>query len=70
MSRTQRNFTARSAEEREWVLNNTWCDGCGEADLGLSLPQEYEEAGRFYVEGRCRKCGEVVRSEIIEKDAD
>lgn len=67
MSRNQRDFSARSAEEREWMLNNTWCDACGEADLGMSSPQEYDEDGHVYVEGHCRKCGQAVRSEITEK---
>lgn len=51
------------------MLNNTWCDACGEADLGMSSPQEYDEADRVYVEGHCRKCGQAVRSEITEKGA-
>lgn len=69
MSGNQRDFAARSAEEREWMLNNTWCGACGKADLGMSSPQEYDEDGRVYVEGRCRKCGQAVRSEITEKGA-
>jgi hypothetical protein len=51
------------------MLQNTWCDTCGEADLGISSPREYEEKGRVYVEGQCRKCGQAVRSEVVEKDA-
>jgi hypothetical protein len=51
------------------MLQNTWCDACGEADLGMNSPREYEEDGRVYVEGQCRKCGREGRSEVIEKSA-
>jgi len=51
------------------MLQNTWCDTCAEADLGMDAPREYEEDGRVYVEGQCRKCRRGVRSEIVERDA-
>lgn len=60
---------ARSAQEREWMLQNTWCDACAEADLGMDAPREYGEDGRVYVEGLCRKCRRGVRSEVVERDA-
>ena len=67
MPRIQRDFAARSPAEQEWLLQNTWCDGCDEADLGMSAPREYEEDGSVYVQGRCLKCGQVVRSEVFEE---
>jgi len=30
------------------MLQNTWCDVCGKADLGMSEPQEYEEEKDLY----------------------
>lgn len=69
MSRTEPDFGARSPFEREWMLENTWCDACGEADMGMKSPQEYAENGRMHMEGLCRKCGQPVRSEITDKDA-
>jgi len=69
MARTERDFAERSAQERDWMLQNTWCDACGEADLGMDAPREYEEDGRVYVEGKCRKCRRRVRSEVVERDA-
>lgn len=59
----------RPPEARAWILHNTWCDECGEADLELNSPREYEECDRVYVEGQCKKCGQHVRSEILENDA-
>jgi len=51
------------------MLQNTWCDACAEADLGMDAAHEYEEDGRVYVEGRCRKCRRTVCSEVVERDA-
>ena len=67
MMRSHRNFLARSAVERQCIVQNTWCDACGEADLGMESPQEYEEDGKIYVEGVCSRCRRTVRSEVIEK---
>ncbi len=51
------------------MSENTWCDRCNEADLGISSPQEYEENGKVYIEGTCQKCGETIRSEVTETGA-
>ena len=69
MSKIPLNFLARSDNERQWIMENTWCDECGEADLGMDSPQEYKDRGKIYVEGNCLRCGGVVRSEICEKDS-
>lgn len=69
MARVERNFATRPPEEQASMLRNTWCGACGEADLGLRSPREYEECGRVYVEGQCKKCGQHIRSEILENDA-
>lgn len=70
MTRIERDFTARPDEEQTWMIQNTWCDACREADLGLTSPREYEEDGHVYVEGKCRKCGRSVRTEVIDMDVD
>jgi hypothetical protein len=67
--RTERNFLDRTDFEREWILDNTWCDACEAADLGMTSPREYDEDGVVYVEGDCARCGSKVRSVISEKDA-
>lgn len=53
MSRKLRNFESRNESEKEWMLDNTWCDSCGEANLGMIESIEYEEAGVVFVEGKC-----------------
>jgi hypothetical protein len=34
----------------------------------MHSPQEYEEDGLIYVEGKCSRCGRAVRTEITEKE--
>ncbi|RLB46615.1 MAG: hypothetical protein DRI90_27190 [Deltaproteobacteria bacterium] len=69
MNRIDRAFDTRPDLEREWLQDNTWCDACGEADLGMTSPYEYEQDGRIYVEGQCRRCGRQVRSEVKVENA-
>ena len=66
MSRNEREFAARPEWEQNWFVENTWCDVCNAADIGLIDPAEYEEDGSVFVEGKCRQCGNRVVSEIIE----
>lgn len=70
MTRKPRNLNARDQFEREWLIQNTWCDHCSIADLGIDEPSEYEEAGRVFIEGVCRRCGKKVKSEIVESGLD
>jgi len=46
-------------------LKESWCDRCDKADLGIINPKIYEEDGKEYIEGNCRVCGELQRSEIV-----
>ena len=66
MNRKVRDFFSRDFNEQQWMADNTWCDICGEADLGLDDPVEYEENNKILLEGKCRKCGAKVVSEISE----
>jgi hypothetical protein len=66
MERIVREFRARPEQERTWMIENSWCEHCQEADLGITDPMEYEEQGQVYLEGHCRRCGSLVRSEIRE----
>jgi hypothetical protein len=62
--KTKRDYSQRSPEEIVWFEKNTWCDNCNEADIGMRDVIEYDENGLIYVEGKCIKCNQVVRSEI------
>jgi hypothetical protein len=66
--RKPRNFFSRPEAERKWMLENTWCDHCQEADLGMSSPEEYEEEGSVFIQGTCSKCGARVVSEIETRE--
>ena len=63
------DFSRRPWSERQWMLENTWCPGCAEADLGMTDPVEYEEDDQVFLEGSCSKCGGRVVSEIHDKDS-
>jgi len=65
----QRNFALRPANERRWMLENTWCENCQKADLGMINPTEFEEAGTVVVEGRGRVCASSIRSVVEERNA-
>ena len=67
MNRIPRNFQSRSQIEQNWMLDNTWCNNCNEAGIGMKNPVEYEENGIIFVEGQCLRCGKIVRSEITDK---
>ena len=62
--KNDRDFTLRPLAEQQSILNETWCDHCGKPDLGMTSPAEYEEDGRIYVEGRCVRCGKLVRTQV------
>jgi hypothetical protein len=70
MTRIPRDFDSRDAREKQWLIENTWCDHCNAADLGIQNPFEYEDGGHVYVEGYCRGCGSRVKSEIVENNSD
>ena len=59
-----RDFLGRSREDQLWLLKNTWCDRCQQADLGLIEPLEFEKAGQIFLEGKCKRCGATVVTEI------
>jgi RNase P subunit RPR2 len=65
-NRMKRNFNDRSSVEQELLLKNTFCSKCNTADLGMHDPVEYEVSGKIYLEGKCNKCDEVVKSSVTE----
>jgi hypothetical protein len=65
--RINREFTDRPFTDREWHLQNTWCDCCGIADLGMDRPTEFEINGRIFLSGFCLECGHEINSEIVDE---
>ncbi|MDD4994252.1 MAG: hypothetical protein PHR83_18680 [Paludibacter sp.] len=61
-----REFSERQPQDKEWLAQNTWCDFCKKADLGIEKPTEFELNGKIYLSGFCSKCGNEIKSEIIE----
>lgn len=63
-----RDFSARSTEEQQAFLQNTWCNHCQQVDLGMVEPEEYEFLGRIFIEGKCSVCGEPSITEVVYED--
>ncbi|NLQ16136.1 hypothetical protein HGG82_00680 [Marinomonas sp. M1K-6] len=63
-----RDFFARSIEEQNDFLSQTWCNHCMEVDLGMTNPKEFESKDGVWIEGNCVKCGQVTITEIVEED--
>ena len=64
--KVNRVFYERQPQDKEWLLQNTWCDFCEKADLGIERPTEIELNGKIYLSGICLICGNEIKSEIIE----
>lgn len=64
----ERDFYARSLEEQNDFLSQTWCNNCMEVDLGMVNPKEFETSERWWIEGDCVKCGQSTITEIVEED--
>ena len=70
MERIERDFYARDKDDQDAFLSQTWCNTCMEVDLGMKEPQEFEQNGGVYIEGKCAKCGDLVTTEIADDDTD
>jgi len=68
MARQERDFYQRDEEEQASFLEQTWCNNCMEVDLGMTDPVEYEQDGVIMIEGKCKKCGETVTTELADED--
>ena len=66
MERIYRDFNLRSEEEKDWIIQNTWCSKCNKSDIGLNNPVEYQENGKIYISGKCIDCGQNILTEIVE----
>jgi len=53
--------------ERDIYLQDSWCDNCEKADLGIVNPELYIESGQKFISGNCKVCGARCVSTIIEK---
>lgn len=65
-SRSKRDFTLRSDDDRERLLSEMWCHRCMEVPATIEEPQEFEGNGLVFLEGRCYSCGATLVLEIDE----
>lgn len=66
--RIERDFSARDEDEQKAFLEQTWCDGCMEVNLGMGEPVEYELNDTVFIEGKCNRCGQSILTELTEDD--
>ena len=57
---------AQAFSDKEWLVSDTWCNKCSEADLGVRNPVIYIENGRKFVEGKCLICNATCKMEMFE----
>ena len=68
--RIELDFSALPEPDKDWFLQETWCDTCGKADLGIKQPELYIEKNIKYIAGKCITCDTKCISIITEKDVD
>jgi hypothetical protein len=56
--------------ERVFHLENSWCEFCQEADLGIVEPELYIENEKKHIAGKCAVCGQTCESEITENQSE
>ena len=66
--RLERNFKDKDFEERVWITENNYCKKCKKADTGLIFPIEYEFDGKIFIDGICKICGTLCRTELKIKN--
>ena len=66
--RIERDFFARDEEEQKAFLEQTWCDNCMEVNLGMVGPVEYEQNEIVFIEGKCKRCGNVILTELTDEE--
>ena len=64
------DFSSLDEVERTMYLEDTWCEECSEADLGIVNPEMYIEDNRKFISGICKLCGAKCISEIIVKNVE
>ncbi|MCP4594895.1 hypothetical protein [Neptuniibacter sp.] len=66
--RIERDFNARDEDEKKAFLEETWCDQCQEVNLGMVEPVEYELNEIIFIEGKCKKCGSIILTELTDDE--
>ena len=66
--RIERDFNLRDSDEKQALLEQTWCGECQEVNLGMVEPIEYELNGTIFIEGKCARCGTVSLTELTDEE--
>ena len=61
------DFDKLEEVEKQNYIEDTWCEKCQKADLGIDDLEMFIEDNIKFVSGKCKVCGSICTSEIIEK---
>ncbi len=65
MKKQYLNFDDLEQCDKEFFINDSWCDYCDEADLGITEPNIYILDEKQYLEGNCKVCGNKQTTEVV-----
>ncbi|GHB79634.1 hypothetical protein GCM10008107_31460 [Psychrosphaera saromensis] len=65
MKKQYLNFDDLEQFDQEFFINDSWCNYCDEADLGIIEPKIYILDEKQYLEGNCKVCCKKQTTEIV-----
>jgi hypothetical protein len=65
MEKQYLSFDVLNESDRDFFINDSWCDNCEKADLGIVDPKIYIADEKQYLEGVCKVCGQKQITEVI-----
>ncbi|WP_445427526.1 hypothetical protein [Alishewanella sp. HL-SH05] len=65
MKKQYLNFDDLEQSDQEFFINDSWCDYCNKADLGITEPKIYILDEKQYLEGKCKVCDQKQTTEVV-----
>ena len=65
MKKQYLSFDVLDESDKDFFINDSWCDYCEKADLGIIDPKIYILDEKQYLEGVCKICGHKQITEVI-----
>ncbi|MBH0077986.1 hypothetical protein I6F48_21105 [Pseudoalteromonas sp. SWYJ118] len=65
MKKQYLSFDVLDESDKDFFINDSWCDYCEKADLGIIDPKIYILDEKQHLEGVCKICGHKQITEVI-----
>ncbi|MCL1052182.1 hypothetical protein L2755_21540 [Shewanella abyssi] len=65
MKKQYLSFDVLDESDKDFFINDSWCDYCEKSDLGITDPKIYILDEKQYLEGVCKICGHKQITEVI-----